>query len=231
MKTSGLILALLGFVVGSILYFAVAFSLNSDFGLVGIAVGLAVAIAPMFVGEWGKKPAVVCAIITGLGLIIIKIIIAGAIGNSEQKLPPGFALNDNFYNQCMTDAKTLAESHGTIDSATFLRTRNYYWYGKDKPKKFNPMGDVKRFDIEWKPNLEKWGKTPPSLEQWKIDVRTPKYEETGKSQRFKEAFSFFNILSFIASIAVAYIAIFTRKKPINIVRTTKANEDGVHEIK
>ncbi|MEE9311337.1 MAG: hypothetical protein V3V10_02885 [Planctomycetota bacterium] len=231
MKTSGLILALLGFVVGSMFYFAVSFALNKDFGLMGIAVGLAVAIAPMFVSEWGKKPAVVCAIITGLGLIIIKIIIAGAIGNAEQTLPPGFALNENFYKQCMVDSKTLAESHGTIDSATFLRERNYYWYGDDKPKKFNPMGDVRRFDIEWKPNLEKWGNIPPSLEQWKEDVRAPKYEGAGKAERYEEAYSFFNIFTFIASIAAAYVAMFTRKKPINIIRTTKANEDGVHEIK
>ncbi|MHC4841039.1 MAG: hypothetical protein ACYTDT_08820 [Planctomycetota bacterium] len=227
MKLSAWLLALAGLALGCAVYFVGALALDDDFGIFAIVVGLTTSVAAMFSGAWGKEPAIPLAVLTGAGLIATKIAIAVVVGGAEATLPPDFQLNQGYYEACMNDARAWADG-GKNSPNIFVGDRKYYWHVKDSPS-LQP-GDLNRFKIEWVPRLEKWSASPPDYNQWQADVTASAYEGMGLGARIKQGFSFFNILGFLAGIAAAYFAMATRKPLVEITRTTKANDEGVHEI-
>ncbi|MDC1142914.1 hypothetical protein OAU50_07455 [Planctomycetota bacterium] len=228
MKLSTWLLAFAGLGVGAAAYFVSALALNEDFGLVAIFVGLAVSFAAMFGGAWGKKPAINLAILTGIGLILVKVGIAAAIGGSEGSLPTNFELNDATYQTCLADAAAWAQG-GKSSPDIFVDQRKHYWHVKDSTK-LQP-GDLNRFKAEWAPRLEKWAAKTPTMDEWKADVTQSAYEDQGFGARLKAGFSFFNIIGFGLGIAAAYLFMASRKPLIGVNRTTKTDEDGYHEIR
>lgn len=231
MKLATLGLALIGLIVGLMAYIVIALMFTQEVGLVAVIVGLSTSIAGMFSGAWGKEHAVSMAAMTAVGLIVAKFVIAGLIGGSDVPLPRNFQITQQQYDVCMADADTWANKGGKDAGLyLFLDSRKHYWYAADVDRP--QPGDAMHFENYWQLRLENWDAERPSFEDWKSDLRkSPNKELGGFGPRLKDGFSFFNILMWLAAIAAAYFSMALRKAPVNIVRTTKTNSDGYHEIK
>jgi hypothetical protein len=162
MKPMSVVAAVVGGVVGALIWAAISYFTHREIGYVAWAVGGLVGLASLFAGGAGATNGVICAVIALLSIlggkyVATKAFVGDALVENQRKI----------HAELMGDARDLAKVQKKDDAAirTFMKSHNYV----EKSRKTKDITDeeVDDFRNDSIPMLETMAEEQPTFEAWR----------------------------------------------------------------
>jgi len=162
MKPMSVVAAVVGGVVGALIWAAISYFTHREIGYVAWAVGGLVGLASLFAGGAGATNGVICAVLALLSIlggkdVAPKAFVGDALVENQRKI----------HAELMVDARDFAKLEKKDDATirNFMKSHNYVAKGM-KTKDISDE-DVNDFKDDQIPLLEKLAEEKPSFEEWR----------------------------------------------------------------